>query len=113
MRALPILLTLLACLVVLACVLGNRPVTSPSLAQRQAHLARAIDWVVNNETTLLEDPNAALWQMVDITANLTADARLRSIVQRANQRFYPEGVAHSPWQRMVLPLPQVDPCGAT
>jgi hypothetical protein len=108
-HALLILLSLLACVVTLAYALGNRPVASPTLAQRQAHLARAIDWVVQNEATLLEDTNSALWQMVAVTANLTGDARLHAIVQRANKRIFPEGRVHSPWIRMVLPQAQVDP----
>ncbi len=95
--------------VALAYALGNRPVDPPTLAQRQAHLERAITWVVNNEGVLRDDANVALWQMVDVTANLTGDPRLHAIVQRANQRLFPEGGTHGPWMRMMSPQAKVDP----
>jgi len=100
--------TLALLLCATAWYLGNRSVPRPSLEARQAHLNKAIDWVLNHEAALVQDPNSALWHMVDRTATLTGHAGLRAIVQRANRTFYPEGAPHSAWLRMTLPDAPMD-----
>jgi hypothetical protein len=109
------LIVLCAVLLASAWYLGNRSLPPPSLEARQAHLNKAIDWVLNNESALMQDPNSALWHMVDRTATLTGHPGLRAIVERANQTFHPEGGSvRSLWLRMTKPAAPFDlsPSGA-
>ncbi|MEY4766058.1 MAG: hypothetical protein RI907_2731, partial [Pseudomonadota bacterium] len=83
--------------------LGNRQVAVPTLAEREAHLRRAIDWVVANESKLMSEPNSALWHMLDRSAEITRDPELTRIVERARQTFFEASSNQSPWVRMMKP----------
>ena len=66
---------------------NNKSVNSPDQAQLQATLEKAIVWLNQNRDNILSDPNMNLWHMIQKSAAITGDQRLKSLFSDFNQRY--------------------------
>lgn len=88
---------------------GHRPAPQVTQAQYQQSYQRAVGWIREHETQVLQDGNAALWWMVQSAAERTNDAYLQGLVRQSMDRVYTGNTTRIAWQRMVTPQAEIDP----
>jgi hypothetical protein len=74
------------------------PITKNEL---QAARERAVQWLVDHEGAVLDDPNSALWLMVKTSAELTGDSRLARLTTRYMEQWMPPGADTKGWRRTM------------
>ncbi len=66
---------------------NNRDVVYPQTAQIQQQLEQSIQWLKNNETQILAQPNAMLWWMLFEVQKLSADPRIVDLLNQYYLRY--------------------------
>jgi len=67
--------------------LNNRDLPRPDTEIMQQRLERSIQWLVNNETDLLQQANPMLWWMLQEAEKITYDKRINELLNKYKQRF--------------------------
>lgn len=114
---------LAACLILIPIALwgsmimwANREQAPISRAQAKASFDRGVDWLVHNESKILEDGNAALWWMLQLAENDTGDVRLQQLIGRFISHLKSQDGMPSAWLRLLkpeMPPNQIEAMGAT
>lgn len=82
---------LLIAIPLLAYVMGvyqnNRDLPRPSAELMQQRLERSTQWLLNNETEILQQANPMLWWMLYETEKLSHDSRISGLLARYQQRY--------------------------
>lgn len=94
----------------------NRDAPAVSAAEARRGFVRAISWLQANEGTVLSQGNAALWWMLDVAAQRSADPYLTDLVERHLQLAYQGELETSAWKRLIrprsMPVASADPVEA-
>ncbi len=61
---------------------NNRPVTAPTRAELKATFDRSIEWLENNEDTIMASSNEMLWWMIQQAAEHSREPRLERLFSR-------------------------------
>lgn len=67
--------------------LNNRDLPRPDAEVMQQRLERSVQWLVNNETDLLQQANPMLWWMLHETAKLSHDERISGLLNKYRQKY--------------------------
>ncbi len=102
--ALPLAITVVLLALVIA---ANREAPLPSATQWQQSHQRAMQWLREHESEVLRDGNAALWWVLQTTAETTHDPYLVDLMARAMALHYPRADRTSAWKRLVQPQADV------
>jgi hypothetical protein len=82
-----LLMALPLCLYLLGYYQNNRQQPYPTQSQVISQLESSLNWLVNNETELLNQANPMLWWMLYEAHALTGDPRLQQLLDKYQQRF--------------------------
>lgn len=87
---------------------ANRPAAPVSAQEIKAHRLKAMDWLRNNESRVLADPNVALWWMLQLAGKHSGDPYLQRLTQMAAEQHFSGFHAREPWRRMLEPTAEVN-----
>jgi hypothetical protein len=77
---------------------NNRNVPPPDRQEIQASLDGAIRWLEHKRNRILQTDNPMLWWMVQRSANLTGDARLKALFDAYHERYAQGGQKGNYWR---------------
>jgi hypothetical protein len=86
----------------LAWQVANKDVAPVSHDEIWQRLQRTTQWFKDNESRVLDSPNAALWWMIADAAERGHDPYLQSLANRAIERHFSDN-ALTTWKRVVRP----------
>jgi hypothetical protein len=81
----------------------SRSVAAPTMAERQLAYDRAAGWIRQNEASVLNEGNSALWWMINVAAQTMDDSYLLELVRRWKEIHVTSSPLASAWVRMVDP----------